>query len=153
MSRKIATDRLHVAARRYWATKGYSVHHEVGVLPQGRRKVDLFAFNMALDIVVCEVKSGAADFNADSKYEEYLPYCHGFYFVIDQQYWESRACQRLKDAAKRLGAGVLVLPTGRRNLVSMQRVTKRVAPLPPYFLKTTITKLAWRLGHHRGNCR
>lgn len=130
----------------------YSVHHEVGVLPRGRRKVDVFAFNMKLDVVVCEIKSGAADFNADSKYEQYLQYCHGFYFVIEQAYWDSRACNRLKEAAKRIGAGVLVLPTGGRNLVSKQRATRR-QQLPPTFLKTTITKLAWRLGHNRSNCR
>jgi hypothetical protein len=152
MSRKLVTERLHVAARRYWTRKGYSVHHEVGVVPWGRRKVDIFAFNMKLDTVVCEVKSGAADFDADKKYRQYLPYCHGFYFVVDQAYWDSGQCDRLRAAAKELGAGVLMLPAGRQRLVSVMRVTKR-SKLPPGFLKTTITKLAWRLGYNKGNSR
>lgn len=152
MSRKIVTDKLQMAARRYFAKQMYSVHHEVGLLPQGARRADVFAFNMKLDTVVCEVKSGAADFDADHKYEQYIPYCHAFYFVISQEYWDSKACQRLKDAAKRLGAGVLMLPTGNRNLVSMMRVRRR-QQLPPAFLKTTIVKLAWRLGHNRSNVR
>lgn len=153
MSRKLITETLHKAARRYFAKSMYSVHHEVGVMPRGRRKADIFAFNMKLDVVICEIKSGAADFNADSKYEEYLPYCHAFYFVIAQEYWESPTCNRLKEAAKRLGAGVLILPTGNRNLVSVVRVGKRRQSLPPNYLKTTITKLAWRLGHNRSNVR
>lgn len=153
MSRRLITESLQIAARRYWTKKLYSVHHEVGIFPWGQRRVDLFAFNMKLDTVVCEIKSGAADFNADNKYELYLPYCHAFYFVISEEYWESKACQRLKDAAKRLGAGVLVLPTGQRNLVSMIRVRTKRTVMPPSFLKTTITKLAWRLGHNRSNTR
>ena len=130
----------------------YSVHHEVGVLPWGRRKVDLFAFNMKHEIVICEVKSGAADFNADNKYHQYLPYCHRFYFVIAEAYWQSKAAERLAEAAQQLGAGILVLPTGRRNLVSVKSAKGRKT-LPAGFLKTTITKLAWRLGYHRGNTR
>lgn len=150
MSRKTITTLLHEAGRRYWAEKNYSVHHEVGILPRGRRKVDLFCFSMKHDVLICEVKSGAADFNADQKFEEYIPYCHGFYFIIDQTYWDSRACDKLREAAKRLGAGVLMLPTGRRRLISMISVKRRQG-LPPQFLKTTITKLAWRLGHNRSN--
>lgn len=150
--RRSITERLHRSARAYWATKMFSVHHEVGILPWGKRKVDLFCFDMKHNTVICEVKSGAADFNADQKYEQYIPYCHAFYFVISEEYWQSKACDRLKEAAKRLGAGVLVLPTGGRTLVSMMRASKRTE-LPPYFLKTTITKLAWRLGFNRSNYR
>lgn len=146
MSRKLITEQLQAAATRYWADKMYSCHKEVGILPWGGRRVDLFAFTVRLDTVVCEIKSGAADFDADRKFEEYLPFCSAFYFVISQEYWDSDACDRLREAAKRVGAGVLVLPTGNRRLVSMMRVTKRVQP-PSQSLKAVIVKLAWRLGH------
>jgi hypothetical protein len=150
--RKSITEKLHLAARYYLTKKMYSVHHELGVLPWGQRKVDIFAFDSKLDhVVICEVKSGAADYGTDIKWQEYLPFCHKFYFVIDTAFWDSKGCNKLRADAKAAGAGILVL--GASGVLESKLSAKGRSELPKGFLKTTITKLAWRLGAHRGNTR
>ncbi|MGG3803455.1 MmcB family DNA repair protein, partial [Metabacillus fastidiosus] len=47
-------------------------------LPNGKR-ADIFAFNES-QIVILEVKVSYSDLMTDLKWEEYLPYCHDFYF-------------------------------------------------------------------------
>jgi hypothetical protein len=50
-------------------------------LPYGRR-VDVMALGADGRFCIAEVKSCAADFRADRKWREYLPYCEGFYFAV-----------------------------------------------------------------------
>ena len=49
-------------------------------LPTGRR-VDLIGLDPKGQIVIIEIKSSVADFNADSKWPEYREYCDLFYFA------------------------------------------------------------------------
>lgn len=150
-NRKSVADGLHEAARNYLVKKMFSVHHEVGIEAWGKRRADLFAFSTKLDVVICEVKSCAADFDTDHKWIQYIPYCHRFYFVISQAYWDSAQADRLRDAAKEHGAGVLVL--GARGILESKINSKSRTTLPEGFAKRVITKLAWRNGAHRGNTR
>lgn len=150
MSRRNTSELLHLATRYYLVKKGFSVHHEVGLSAWGRRRADVFAFNFKSEIIICEIKSCAADFDSDTKFHEYLDYAHRFYFVIDLPYWESKAADRLRLAAKEHGAGVLVLMNGR---LSSKINVKARSTLPRGFLRQVITKLAWRGGNHRGNTR
>lgn len=48
-------------------------------LPNGKR-VDIFAYNES-QIVIFEIKVSYGDLMTDSKWTEYLPYCHDFYFL------------------------------------------------------------------------
>ena len=48
-------------------------------LPNGKQ-VDIFAYNES-QIVIFEVKVSYGDLMTDSKWMEYLPYCHDFYFL------------------------------------------------------------------------
>jgi hypothetical protein len=50
-------------------------------LPVGRR-VDVMALSEAGRFAIIEVKSGAADYRADRKWREYLPFCEAFYFAV-----------------------------------------------------------------------
>lgn len=145
LDRKAITAGLHMSVRKYWADKMYSVHHEVGILPRGRRKVDVFAFNMKRHIVISEVKSCAADFNGDDKFHLYLPYCHKLYLVITQDYWESKAARRLEARAREVGAGVMVQSRLTGKLRVMVNAQKRDV-LPKGFKLQILTKLAWRTG-------
>ena len=48
-------------------------------LPNGKR-VDIFAYNES-QIVIFEIKVSLGDLMTDSKWTDYLPYCHDFYFL------------------------------------------------------------------------
>ena len=51
------------------------------VLPNHRR-ADLMAINAKGELAIIEIKSGLADFLADKKWPDYLPYCDQFYFAV-----------------------------------------------------------------------
>lgn len=46
------------------------------------RRVDVIAINDGGESLIVEVKSCVADFRADHKWIEYLPYCDLFYFAV-----------------------------------------------------------------------
>ena len=50
-------------------------------LPNHRR-ADLMAVTEKGEIWIVEIKSGVADFQADQKWPDYLPYCDRFYFAV-----------------------------------------------------------------------
>lgn len=152
MKRSDVTQALLTAATIYWAKKGYSVHREVGIAAWGKRKADLFAFTYQLDTVICEIKSSAADFDSDAKWTSYLSGCHGFYFVVHFSYWNSAAADRLRVAAAKHGAGVLVLMESGR-IESKLKLRIRRDQLPPGFIKSMITRIAFRNGNHKYNTR
>lgn len=46
------------------------------------RRVDVIALDSGGETMIVEVKSCVADFRADRKWMEYLPYCDLFYFAV-----------------------------------------------------------------------
>lgn len=50
-------------------------------LSNGRR-VDVMAIDRNGEFVIVEVKSTVADYRADRKWHEYLPFCERFYFAV-----------------------------------------------------------------------
>lgn len=46
------------------------------------RRADLVAIARAGEITIVEVKSGRADFQADRKWQDYLPFCDLFFFAV-----------------------------------------------------------------------
>lgn len=54
-------------------------------LANGRR-ADVAAIDRAGKIVIAEVKSCRADFEADGKWPEYLGFCDRFYFVVSRDF-------------------------------------------------------------------
>lgn len=46
------------------------------------RRVDVIAMDSGGETLVVEIKSCVADFRADRKWMEYLPYCDLFYFAV-----------------------------------------------------------------------
>ncbi|GLQ04923.1 MmcB family DNA repair protein [Sneathiella chinensis] len=63
---------------------GYASMTEVKL--RSRRRVDVMGINDKGRILIAEVKSGPADFRADSKWPEYLDFCDEFFFAVDEQF-------------------------------------------------------------------
>ena len=72
---------------RLFREMGYAVLPEFR-LPQGRR-ADLAALDAKGRLVFAEIKSCAADFAADNKWTEYLPFCDAFYFSVGEDFSQS----------------------------------------------------------------
>ncbi|MBO6518458.1 MAG: MmcB family DNA repair protein [Rhodospirillales bacterium] len=55
-----------------------------------KRRVDVAALDRDGRFTVIEVKSSLADFRADGKWQEYLPYCDFFYFAVNPDFPQDR---------------------------------------------------------------
>jgi len=55
-----------------------------------RRRVDVAALDPSGKFTVVEVKSSLADFRADDKWQEYLPFCDFFYFAVNADFPQDR---------------------------------------------------------------
>ena len=71
------------AARLFWHM-GFSTIPEF-ILPDGRR-ADMAALGRKGEIAIVEIKSGMADFRADSKWTNYAGYCDRLYFAVSQRF-------------------------------------------------------------------
>ncbi len=54
-------------------------------LPNGRR-ADLAGLDPGGRLIIAEVKSCQADFEADGKWTDYLPFCDEFYFAVGRDF-------------------------------------------------------------------
>ncbi len=50
------------------------------------RRADVAALDKRGEFILVEVKSSAADFRADRKWREYLPFCDRFYFAVGEDF-------------------------------------------------------------------
>lgn len=69
---------------RLFAARGLASVSEL-TLANGRR-VDVAAIDGAGGIVFVEIKVSVADFRADAKWPEYLPFCDAFYFAVPEAF-------------------------------------------------------------------
>jgi len=69
---------------RHLANTGHAVLTEVK-LPN-RRRADVMALDADGRVLVVEVKSTLADYRADGKWREYLPYCDSFAFAVAETF-------------------------------------------------------------------
>ena len=53
---------------------------------RNRRRVDVIALDRDGLVTIVEIKSSAADYRADNKWREYLPYCDSFYFAVAEDF-------------------------------------------------------------------
>ena len=73
--------------QRLFGDLGYAGLCEM-TLANGRR-ADVALLGAGGDLAIVEVKSCAADFRADSKWREYMPFCDRFYFAVDHAFPQS----------------------------------------------------------------
>jgi hypothetical protein len=64
------------------AALGYGTLAEFTLI-NGRR-ADVIGVNAAGEVAIVEIKTSEADFRADEKWPEYLPYCDSFYFAVPE---------------------------------------------------------------------
>ncbi|CCQ75576.1 MmcB family DNA repair protein [Magnetospira sp. QH-2] len=79
-SRNIVTEEVSRGVCRLLVNMGLAVLSEFK-LGNGRR-MDVMGLDPKGRFTGVEIKSGAADFKADGKWPEYLPYCDAFYFAV-----------------------------------------------------------------------
>ncbi|HUI18587.1 MAG TPA: MmcB family DNA repair protein [Alphaproteobacteria bacterium] len=48
------------------------------------RRADVIGVNSAGEIAIVEIKTSEADFRADQKWPEYLPFCDSFFFAVPE---------------------------------------------------------------------
>jgi len=59
----------------------------VAELPLGNgRRVDVMALDRGGLLTVVEIKTNAADYRSDRKWQEYLAYCDAFYFAVPETF-------------------------------------------------------------------
>jgi hypothetical protein len=75
-------DQIKAAVTSYLRKKQMAVNAEVGLCRGGRYRADLLALTFYGDTTVVEVKSSVADFKADKKWHNYLPFANKFYFAM-----------------------------------------------------------------------
>ena len=137
MKRSEITSALRKAAIGYLVKKGFGANAELGIIPWGKRKVDVIGVTMRGHIVIMEIKSCVADFTTDSKWHTYLDYCHQFYLVFTEKTWKSIAKSYTFS-----GVGVMVLDSKTGFL-------RAVKSCPRYEVqedvhRSLILRLAWR---------
>lgn len=142
VSRREITALLTQYAVQYLANKKFSVHREVAVLPWGKRRADVLALNMRGVLVIGEIKSCAADYSTDTKWQEYLQHCSKFYFFIGINLFESSMFKRMKSECRAAGAGIVLCHDGAMKVVlaAKQRTVAGVNR------RALITRLAYRSG-------
>lgn len=150
-NRKVIADTLKKAAAFYWLKQGMSTHFEVGVASWGKRKADVLSISYKGEIVICEVKSCAADYRTDSKWHEYIPLANRFYLLVHDSLVNKPVWDEMVSAAKEQKVGILVLSSKTGHIECKLRSSKRT--VEGKHRRWIITKLAWRSGVNRGNSR
>lgn len=142
MSRPDRTNFVTEGAVRYWNSKRFSCHVELGLIKHGNLRADVFCLNTKCDIVITEVKSCWADFNTDKKWHRYLPFSMRMYFAIDEALFASHGAKIL-DRISESGCGLIVVtPLG---FAAVKRKAKRRIMKNEVIAKMLI-KAAWRGG-------
>jgi len=137
--RKQITVALQRATIGYYTKKNFGVNVELGVMPWGKRRVDVIAVNRKGHIVICEIKSSKQDFVTDKKFLEYLPFCNQMYIVVYQEElkWMKSHIKRLKQY--KIGVHIL---TDDGVLVNHLRAPHR--NMKGKIKREIVLRLAWR---------
>lgn len=123
-------------ATRLLVNMGYRTLPELP-LANGRR-VDVIGLDRQGRFVVVEVKSSVADFRADGKWLEYLPYCDSFYFAVHAGFpleilpgEVGVIVADAYDGALRRAAPVTPMPPHRRRALTVRFARTAAARLDP----------------------
>lgn len=153
LSRSDTANILTEASVTYFASKGLSLHTEVGLKDGGGLRADVVALSTKGKIVIAEIKSCWQDFAKDTKWQKYLPFCNQFYFCIPQFLYESDKGQLIEDVCKQHKVGLMILEheyqVGHIRIISNASKSQVSAN----YRRWLITKLAWRAGISVANCK
>ncbi|WP_199899238.1 MmcB family DNA repair protein [Sneathiella glossodoripedis] len=76
--------RLARSVQNLFEQMGYASMCEVNL--RIRRRVDVMGINDKGHILIAEIKSSVADFRSDGKWAEYLDFCDGYFFAVDEDF-------------------------------------------------------------------
>lgn len=110
-------------AIRLLRTHGYACAVEI-TLKSGRR-ADILAIGPTGEILIVEVKSSVADFQADKKWIEYREYCERLLFAVDQNFPTELipapmgliVCDQYSGDIIREGDLSLIAPSRRKSII------------------------------------
>lgn len=107
------------------------------------RRVDVVALDRGGLITIVEIKSSAADYRADRKWRDYLPFCDSFYFAVAEDFDRTllpgnvgiMVADRYTAAIMRRSPEFTMNPARRRALVLRFARTagKRLMRLDPWY--------------------
>lgn len=146
LNRAETTEILRKAIVSYYAHKNFSCYSELGVVPWGKRRLDVFAMSMKGQYVGVEIKSCLADYRADDKWHEYLEHVNKFYFCFSQRMYEKHK-EELNSTCKAKGVGIFVL-CERSGHLRVVLNAKRHTMDKDNKLRLLL-KVAWRGGESR----
>lgn len=143
MTRLQVANTLKQAVVGYYAHLGFSCYEELGVVPWGKRRLDVFALNMKGTYIGVEVKSCLADYATDGKWTEYLEHVNKFYFCFSQRMYDKHQ-KRLKADCAEHGAGIMVLCEKSGRIRVVRNATRRT--MDKQNKLRLLLKTAWRGG-------
>lgn len=145
MTRAIIANTLKDAVVSYYAHKNFSCYRELGVVPWGKRRMDVFCINMKGEMIGVEIKSCYQDFNADQKWTEYLEHVNKFYFCVPLSVYDDHK-HEFKHICKQHKCGLFVLgPNG--YLTNMISASKQ--KMDKSNKLRLLLKVAWRGGESK----
>jgi len=104
-----------------------------------RRRVDVAALDRDGKFTVVEVKSSLADFRADGKWQEYLPFCDYFYFAVNPDFPQDRLPDDVGLIVADTYAATILRPSAEVPMNGNRRRTQTLR-----FARTGASRLAGR---------
>lgn len=149
-TRKSMTEYLSYVSTLWLASKGYSVHRELGLIRRGRLRADVYGFTTSLHTVLVEVKSCPADFNVDGKLHLYREFCDRMYVCVDSDTYK-KVKTRLLELCDTHTMGILIV-NPETGYIKVHKNCKYVKS-DMKVKKPIIIRAAYRAGTHRLNVR
>ncbi len=122
---------------------GYSMTFELGLKSWGRRRADVIGCKIKGDLVLIEVKSSVADFRADGKWTEYLPFADRVYLAFTKEV--ARKIHGNPELKARIPKRVGVLVLGDDGYMKVAKPARRVEVETETRI-SILARLAWRAG-------
>lgn len=145
MTRAMITTTLNDAVVSYYAHKNFSCYRELGVLPWGKRRMDVFCINMKGQMIGVETKSCWQDFKTDDKWHDYLEHVNKFYFCVPESVYIAHESE-FKAACRERSCGLFVL--GRDGYLN-NRISAKKHKMDKSNKLRLLLKVAWRGGESR----
>ena len=143
-TRKDVAVALKEATTSYYLKKGFSCFEELGLTSWGKLRADVICLKLTGEIIISEVKSSTQDFNTDTKWENYLPYCNRMVFIFTYAVYEKLKDTDKVKAVKKLGVGILILDPATGYLKSV--APARFKKMKKKAKRLLTIRMAWRCG-------
>ena len=142
MSRRLVANTLKAAVARRMVKKRHAVNFELGLCKRGKLRADAISMTMYGEFTIFEVKSCTSDFLTDEKCDQYLKYCHKFYFVFEEKTWN-----KLKEKVAFPPKVGVIIYTETRDMRVVRK--SRRQEMEPKIHQQLILRMAYRAAEFR----